>query len=130
MKNSLRLFTFLGTILPAGLYAQAKPASQTATVVSVAKYEAPSNYIGSPTDAPLQPTEYADDIGIRLGCELYVGRYESAIDYLPSAFTPNHSVDVRIQKHILYVTLSGDRELKMGIIRHSHLKDASCPANR
>lgn len=130
MRNSLMLFTFLAAILPAGLYAQAKPASQTATVVSVTKYEAPSNYIGSPTDAPLQPTEYADDIGIRLGCEVYFGRYESAIDYLPSTFTPNHSVDVTIQRHILYVTLSGDRKVKMGIIRHDHLKDGSCPANR
>ena len=130
MRNSLMLFTFLATILSAGLYAHAKPASQTATVVSVDEYEAPSNYIGSPTDAPLQPTEYADDIGIRLGCEVYVGRYESAIDYLPSAFTPNHSVNVRIQKHILYVTLSGDREVKMSIIRHVRAKDASCASNR
>lgn len=130
MRNSLMLFIFLATILPAGLYAQGKVPSQTATAVSVTNYEAPSNYIGSPTDAPLQPIEYADDVGVRLECEVYVGRYESAIDYLPSAFTPNHSVGVIIQKHILYLTLSGDREVKLGIIRHDQLKDGSCPANR
>jgi hypothetical protein len=102
---------------------------QTATVVSVDKYNSPSTYIGSPSDAPLQTEEYAYDIGIRLNCDVYVGRYESATDYLPAVFATNHAVDVRMQKHVLYVSLPfGDRVVKMGIVGHHHLQENSCPA--
>jgi len=102
---------------------------QTATVVSVDKYTAPSTYIGTPSDAPLQGEEYAYDIGVRLDCDVYVGRYESATDYLPSVFAANHSVDVRLDKHVLYVSLPfGDRVIKMGIVGHHHLHEKSCSA--
>jgi len=103
---------------------------QTAKVVSVEKYQAPSNYVGdNATDAPLQSDDYSYDIGIALSCDLYVGRYHSATDYLPTVFAPNHEVDVRLEKHILYVSLpTSDREVKMGIIHHQHLKPEACPA--
>ena len=38
------------------------------------------------------------DIGILLNCNAYIGRYESAIDYLPSVFAPQRTVDVLLQK--------------------------------
>jgi hypothetical protein len=104
---------------------------ETATVVSVDKYEVPSNDAGgTPTDAPLQSQDYAYNVGIRLNCNVYVGRYESATDYLPSVFAPNHEVDVRLQKHIMYVSLpDGDNVVKMGIVSHKRVKEQSCPAN-
>lgn len=81
------------------------------------KYEAPSNYAGgSPTDAPLQASDYAYDVAIRLNCNVYNTRYESPTDYLPSVFAPNHPVDVRIEKHVIYVSLPEDREVKLGIL--------------
>ena len=84
----------------------------------------------APTDAPLQAEDYSYDIGIRLDCNIYIGRYESATDYLPSVFSPNHAVDVRVQKHIMYVSLpESDREVKMGIVGHRRVKEESCPAN-
>ena len=102
---------------------------QTAIVVSVEKYNAPTTYIGSPSDAPLQPEVYAYDIGVRLNCDVYVGRYESSTDYLPAVFAANHDVDVRMQKHVMYVSLPfGDRVVKMGIVGHHHLLENSCPA--
>ena len=108
-----------------------KDGYQTATVVSVEKHSSTSNSVGdNPTDAPLQADDYSYDIGIRLECNVYVGRYESAIDYLPSVFAPNHAVDVRVQAHLIYVSLpSGDREVKMGIVGHRHLKEQECVAN-
>jgi hypothetical protein len=100
---------------------------QTATVVSVDKHVAESNYVGSPTDAPVQAEDYSYDIGIRLNCNIYIGRYESATDYLPSVFPPKHAVDVRLQKHVMYVSLpESDREVKMGVVGQSRVKEEDC----
>jgi hypothetical protein len=84
--------------------------------VTVDQHVSDSNYAGgSPSDAPLQAEDYSYDIGIRLNCNIYIGRYESATDDLPSAFSPSHAVDVRLQKHDMYVSLpDGDREVKDG----------------
>ena len=104
---------------------------ETATVVSVEKYQTPSNYVGgSPSDAPLQAESYDYNVGIQLNCDVYVGRYESATDYLPAVFTPNHSVDVRMNKHIMWVSLPDvDREVKMGIVSHKRVKEQACGVN-
>jgi|HubBroStandDraft_6_1064221.scaffolds.fasta_scaffold108205_2 hypothetical protein len=132
-KNLILSGIVLGALLIC-LQAYANPTVkqgyQTATVVSVEKHETPSNYVGdNPMDAPMQVESYSYDIGIRLDCNVFFGRYESATDYLPSAFAPNHQVDVRLQKHIMYVSLpSGDREVKMGIVGHQRVKNEGCPA--
>src|SRR5581483_1372846 len=91
---------------------ESKARYQSATVISVDKHVSESNDVGgSPSDAPLQAEDHSYDIGIRLNCNIYIGRYESATDYLPSVFSPKHSVDVRLQKHIMYVSLpESDRE--------------------
>ncbi len=69
-------------------------------------------------------------LAIRLDCNIYIGRYESATDYLPSVFLPKHSVDMRLQKRIMYVSLpESDREVKMGIVVHSRVKEEGCAAN-
>ena len=135
MKKSLILSCIaLGGLLIC-LHAYAKPnvkqGYQTATVVSVEKHETPSNYFGdNPTDAPLQADDYSYDIGIRVECNVFVGRYESATNYLPSVFAPKHQVDVRLEKHVMFVSLPfSDREVKMGIVWHRRMKDEGCPAN-
>ncbi len=134
MKKTLMVSGLMLSALLVYLHADTKRASkdqyQTATVVSVDKHVAESNYVGSPTDAPLQAEDYSYDIGIRLDCNVYVGRYESAIDYLPSAFATQHAVDVRLHKHIMYVSLPDtDREVKMGIVNHRLLKSEQCAVN-
>ncbi len=136
MKKTLVLLTLVLSVLLICLYAEAKRDSkekqgyQTATVVSVDKHEAPSTYVGNPVDAPLQADDYSYDIGIRVDCNVYVGRYESAMDYLPSAFALNHRVDVRLQKHIMYVSVpTSDREVKMGIVSHKRLSETGCNPN-
>jgi len=135
MKKILMVSGLILSALLVYLHADTKRKSkdqyQTATVVSVDKHVAESNYVGgSPGDAPLQAEDYSYDIGIRLNCNIYIGRYESATDYLPSVFSPKHSVDVRLQKHIMYVSLpESDREVKMGIVGHNRVKEEGCAAN-
>jgi hypothetical protein len=135
MKRTLMMLGLGLTVLLGYLHADTRNNSrgqyQTATVVSGDKHVAESNYVGgSPSDAPLQAEGYSYDIGIRLNCDVYVGRYESAIDYLPSAFATQHAVDVRLQKHIMYVSLpDADREVKMGIVNHRLLKGEQCAVN-
>jgi hypothetical protein len=135
MKKTLLVSALILSALLVYLHADTKRAPkdqyQMATVVSVDKHVPESNYLGgNPTDAPLQADDYSYDIGIRLDCNIYIGRYESAIDYLPSVFSPKHTIDVRLQKHVMYVSLpDSDREVRMGIVRYSRVKEEGCSAN-
>ena len=130
MKKSLTLLVLIFGALSMHLQAATKRIYQSATVVSVENHQAGSNYVGdNPSDAPLQPVVFAYDIGIRLNCVVYVGRYQSAFDYLPSVFTPNNMLAVNRENHIMYVRVPGSRDVKMGIDSHSRLKDASCVAS-
>ena len=135
MKRNIMLLCLACGLVFLCLHARAKSTTkdgyQAGLVVSVQKYTPTSNYVGdNPTDAPPQADDYAYDIGIRLECNVYVGRYHSAIDFLPSIFAPNHPVDLRLTKHLLFVSDPAlDREIKMGIVSHSRLKDESCPVN-
>jgi hypothetical protein len=102
---------------------------QTATVTSVKKLDTTPQFTGgNPTDAPMQADYFAYEVGIRLECTNYVGRYESPFDYLPAAIAANKEVDVRLDKHWMYVSLYADREIKMGIVHHERIRDDSCPA--
>jgi len=118
------------TCLPADSTRVVEQGYEAATVISVDRFQPVSNYLGeNPADAPLRAREYSYDIGIRLACNIYVGRYESAINYLPSAFARNQIVDMRLQKHILYVSLpDSDWDVKMGIVSHRRVRDDSCTA--
>jgi len=135
MRKVLSLSFLMLTVLLVYLHATTKQdhnsGYQTATVISVDKHASQSNYVGgSPSDAPLQADDFSYDIGIRLNCNVYVSRYESATDYLPAVFAPNHPVDVRLDKHILYVSLpDSDREVKLGIVRHQRVKERDCAVN-
>ena len=134
MNKRLSFFGLLSgvvlTCLPADSTRVVEQGYEAATVISVDRFQPVSNYLGeNPADAPLRAREYSYDIGIRLACNIYVGRYESAINYLPSAFARNQIVDVRLQKHILYVSLpDSDWDVKMGIVSHRRVRDDSCTA--
>ena len=100
-----------------------------ATVLQVEKHEvgAPA-YTGgdNPSDVPLQSEYYAYEVSVRVNCGTYVARYESPIDYLPAAFSPGHTVPVRVTKHILYFNLPDYREMKMGIVRKLGDEQGNC----
>ncbi len=129
LKKSFTLLALVSGVLLASMHATTKAGYQTATVISVQSRETPPNlnYTGSnPSDAPLQAQVYSYDVGIRLGCTVYRTRYDSAFDYLPSVFAPNHSIEVNLGKRVIEVSLPGDRTVRMGIDSRHNVKDASC----
>jgi len=117
MKKPLMIIGFLSCMLPARAQASTddrylKAAYQPATVVSV------TNLNTSP--------EYYFDIGIRMNCMLYVGRYKSASNFVPSPIAPNNSVDVRVEEHWIYLFLPPDREVEMRLMNSKSSEDKSC----
>jgi hypothetical protein len=99
---------------------------QKAVVVSAEKYEPIAPRRGKHTDAPAPVTEYDYDVAIRLNCSVYVGRYQSAIEYLPAVFSPNHEVEVSLEKQLMYVKIPGSRDVKMGIVERRSESGNSC----
>ena len=91
------------------------------TVVDVQKHKvySPEVTIGgsNPSDAPLTSRYYAYDVSVRVDCKTYVGRYETPFNYLPSAFTPDKPIQVRLTKHVMYFDLPNDPDMRMGIVR-------------
>jgi hypothetical protein len=110
------------------LHASEKPGYQAATVTSVESVDSPHRVYagGNPSDTPATPTEFAYNIGLKVDCAMYVGRYESATDYLPSAFKQQSSIDIRIAKHWLYVSLPMDHEVKLALMSHHALVGSAC----
>jgi hypothetical protein len=129
MKRSLTLFVLICGVLLTSVQARTKQPYQSATVVSVANHETAPSYVGNPSDAPLQSEFYSYDIGIRLNCMVYVVRYDTGLDYLPSVFSPHQSIEVSLEKHVMNVNLPGAREVTLSIGRRSRVKDTSCTVN-
>ncbi len=97
------------------------------TVLRVNKQLMQSNYVGdSPSDAPLQSDVFEYEISLRVNCGTYVGLYQSPFDYFSAVFTPNRPVKVRMQKHVMYVDVPGDREYRMGIVCRPHGAHIGC----
>lgn len=129
MKKILSLSSFV-LLSFACLAADVKPQYHLATVVSVKPHETPSNYVGdNPTDAPLVAQDDGYDIDVRVNCNVYALRYQSAIDYLPSVFAPQHQVDVYQQKYFMYVDVAGGRAVPLAITAYRRVNDASCAVN-
>ena len=105
---------------------------QQGTVVSVERQEVmtPNQCCYSGSDTPLQSQYYAFDVSVRVGCGTYVGRYESYIDYLPSAFSPNKEIPVHLTKHVMYFDVPGERDMKMGIVHRNIDRSPSCDTSR
>jgi hypothetical protein len=60
----------------------------------------------------------------------YVGRYETALNYLPSAFSSDQPIPVRLTEHILYFDLPNKPEMKMSIVHRTTESGAGCGRNR
>jgi hypothetical protein len=127
MKTSVMLFVLLSGVLSASMHAAAKTEDQPAIVVSVETHGPQSNSNDAgPLDLPLQPQIYSYDIGIRVGSTIYRTSYASAFDYLPAVFAPNHPIQVNLGDHVMYVTLPGDRAVRMAIESRSGPSGPSC----
>jgi len=124
------IFLLLGV---ANLCAQAKQETTkdtyaSGTVLNVDKHVRESNYLGTPTDTPLQPEYYGYDVGIRVNCTVYTARYESALDNMPVTLAPDHTVQVSLQKHTLHVRMPElGREVDLQMVGHKPAKGNGCP---
>jgi hypothetical protein len=100
------------------------------TVVDVQKHKiySPDPMIGgsNPSDAPLASRYYAYEVSVRVDCKTYVGRYETPFHYLPSAFTPDQPIQVRLTRHVMYFDLPNDPDMRMCIVR----RRTECSPNR
>jgi hypothetical protein len=115
-----------------GLYARKSPVntqsqSSEGSVVAVSEQRLQSNYVGdNPSDAPLQPEVHSYDVTVRVNCLTYVGHYNSEFDYLPSVLTTGRKVEVRAQRHLIYISVPGEDEYKMAIVGHPHFSSTEC----
>ena len=102
------------------------------TVVRVQKQvvSSPADALTTPTDAPLASRDYAYEVAVRVDCKTFTGRYETAFDYLPSAFTVDHPIQVRAGRHAMYFDLPNHPEMRMGIVHRSTVSSADCGQNR
>jgi hypothetical protein len=102
--------------------------SRKGTIVSIQKrgVARPAVRPGADPDrTPLQSHYYRYDVSVQLNCEVYVGRYESVLDDLPSALSPNNSVPIRLKKHVMYLDFSGDA-VTMQILHHEVSHAGAC----
>jgi len=100
---------------------------QTGTIVSVQENHRSSNYVGdTPSDAPLQAEMHSYDVMVRVDCQMYVGRYSSAFDYLPDVLTSGREVEVRVHMHMMVITLPGEQAFRMALAGHPPSTNAGC----
>jgi hypothetical protein len=103
------------------------------TVLRVQRHEenSTSNYVGdTASDAPLRSDVYGYDVSIRVNCATYVGRWNSSFDYVPAVFSPNRTVQVRLEKHLMYVDVPGEKEFRMGYVERPRSPAAPCSTDR
>jgi hypothetical protein len=121
-KFSLRIALFLILVPLLNAYAARVPrqfVQGTVVEVQEQKEQSPSYMIGgsNPADAPLTTRYYTYEVSIRTDCEIYVGRYQTPLNYLPSAFTAGRPISLRLTKHVMYFDLPNDPDFRMGIVR-------------
>jgi hypothetical protein len=132
MKN--KLYIAIVALLTTGAMANASSNRGSryvqGTVVKVQQHRMQSpDYAfgaGNPSDAPLTSRYYGFDVVVRVGCTSYVGHYETAFNYLPSIFTPDGKIEMRLTKRVMYFDLPNYPDFRIGIV---HRKRA-CGTNR
>src|SRR5713101_1371896 len=102
--------------------------SKEGTIIDVQKQDVATPSVRAGAEAvrtPLQSHSYLYNVSVQLNCDVYVGRYESELDDLPSALSANNSVPVRLLKHTMYLDFPGD-SVKMRIVHHKVSHEAAC----
>jgi len=106
------------------------PQFQKAVVLRIEKFQPTLPYRRRLADSPPPPTEYDFEVSLRVGCLVYVGLYQTAIDYLPDAVAPDQPVEVTVERHVMHIRVSGGREIKLEIVRHYKESTGSCSSGR
>ena len=120
MKKTFLFLLFAGFALSTAVSAHAVT-YHTAEVLSVSKLGPEQTSYYSSTDAPLAPTEWVYTLQVRVGAKVYDVKYETALDYLPTALVSEASVDARVDHGRMYLdTPTG--ELKATVIGQHEAK--------
>jgi hypothetical protein len=110
-------------VLVAAASAQPKPKTyQTGTILSVQRREADGVSYRKATDAPLRNTVFVYDVAVQVDDTVLVGRYQSAIDYLSSAWSEGKSVEVDIGKHRMYLKDPSGQTLELNIVSQRRVR--------
>lgn len=129
--NLLIWFLLIGMFIESNaVTAETSRTFQRAVIVSAQKHEPDSPHYNKRMDATAAATEYDYDISIRLNCSIYVGRYLSAIDYLPGVFAADQTIEISLEKRVMFVKVPGTGEIRMGIVRHYAALGDSCQGSR
>ena len=65
------------------------------------------------------------NVSVQLNCDVYVGRYESELDDLPAALSPQSTVPVRLNKNVMYLDFPGDT-VKTRIVHRQVSQEGTC----
>lgn len=139
MRNSSLIYVLAALIVPSVSAKTVKAHSTkkneylSGTVLQVKRheYDSASNYVGdSPSDAPLHSNVHVYDVSVRVNCATYVGRYKSVFDYVPSVFTPNRKVEVRLRNHVMQIDIPGEEKYTMGIVERPRGLTTPCSNRR
>ena len=110
MKKTLLYLLLAGPALLSAVSANAVT-NQTAQVLGVTKSGPEQMCCSSATDAPLLPTEWVYALQVRVGAKVYDVKYETALDYFPTALVSGASVDARLDHGRMYLeTPTGELE--------------------
>lgn len=126
MQKYLCIALILLISTPIVLYAKTGPKANPylqGTVLAVQKQNvsSPGTMPGTtPSDAPLRSSYYAYNISVRVRCATYTARYDTPLNYLPSAFSPHHAIDLRLTKHVMYFNVPGEQEIRMPIVQRKN----------
>jgi hypothetical protein len=127
LRSCVSIFAIVTTMAITFAVGQSKQPQQ-GTIVQVRKQDVSTPPVRTGADAdrtPLESHYYLYNVSVRLNCDIYVGRYESELNDLPSELSANNSVPVRLQKHMMYLDLQGDT-VKMRIVHHQVSDEAAC----
>ena len=120
MKKTLLCLLLAGPALLSAVLANAVT-NQPAQVLSVSKSVPDQTSFYSGTDAPLVPTEWVYTLQVRVGAKVYDVKYETALDYFPTALLSEAGVDARLDHGRMYLeTPTG--ELKASVIGQHRAK--------
>ena len=120
MKKTLLSLLFAGLALSSAVSAHAAT-NQAAEVISVSKSGPEQMPYYSGTDTPLVPTEWVYTLQVRVGAKVYEVKYETTLDYLPTALVGEASVNARLDNGRMYLeTPTG--ELKASVIGQHEAK--------
>jgi hypothetical protein len=121
MRMSGLLTSLLILVASASAQPKTKP-YQTGTILSVQRQEANGPSYRNDTEAPLRSNAFTYDVSVQMADTVLVGRYQSTTDYLPSNWTEGTSVEVRIDRHRMYLKGPSAEDFELSIVSRRPLR--------